>query len=146
MDLSHPELTVALALAVGIMAQSVSRLLRLPGIVLLLACGALLVPEGVGWIQPRALGQGLLGIVDFGVAIILFGARVVVTRGLKLTTHERVFTDAIAPRGIVAAAITAATLDTQSLEGARRCARWCSRRLPAPSCCPACSRIRSPGP
>jgi NhaP-type Na+/H+ or K+/H+ antiporter/Trk K+ transport system NAD-binding subunit len=70
--LSHPELTVALALAFGIMAQSVSRLLRLPGIVLLLAGGALLGPEGVGWIQPRALGQGLFGIVDFGVAIILF--------------------------------------------------------------------------
>ena len=70
--LSHPELTVALALACGIMAQSVSRLLRLPGIVLLLAAGALLGPEGVGWIQPRALGQGLFGIVDFGVAIILF--------------------------------------------------------------------------
>ena len=70
--MDHPELTVALALAFGIMAQSVSRLLRLPGIVLLLACGALLGPEGVGWIQPKALGQGLFGIVDFGVAIILF--------------------------------------------------------------------------
>ena len=54
------------------MAQSVSRLLRLPGIVLLLACGALLGPEGVGWIQPQALGHGLFGIVDFGIAIILF--------------------------------------------------------------------------
>jgi len=72
MDLSHPELTVALALAFGIMAQSVSRLLRLPGIVLLLVCGALLGPAGVGWIQPKALGDGLFGIVDFGVAIILF--------------------------------------------------------------------------
>ena len=71
-NMDHPELTVALALAVGIMAQSVSRLARLPGIVLLLACGALLGPEGAGWIQPRALGQGLFGIVDFGVAIILF--------------------------------------------------------------------------
>ena len=69
---SHPELTVALALAVGIMAQSVSRLLRLPGIVLLLAAGALLGPEGAGWIHPRALGEGLFGIIDFGVAIILF--------------------------------------------------------------------------
>ena len=71
-SLSHPELTVALALAFGIMAQSVARLTRLPGIVLLLAAGALLGPEGAGWIQPRALGQGLFGIVDFGVAIILF--------------------------------------------------------------------------
>ena len=70
--LLHPELSVALALALGIMAQSVSRQLRLPGIVLLLACGALLGPEGAGWIQPRSLGQGLFGIVDFGVAIILF--------------------------------------------------------------------------
>jgi len=70
--MDHPELTVALALAFGLMAQSVSRLLRLPGIVLLLAGGALLGPEGIGWIQPRALGQGLFGIVDFGVAIILF--------------------------------------------------------------------------
>ena len=70
--LSHPELTVALALAAGILAQAVSRMLRLPGIVLLLAAGALLGPEGVGWIQPRALGEGLFAIVDFGVAIILF--------------------------------------------------------------------------
>ena len=69
---SHPELTVALALAAGIVAQSVSRLLHLPGIVLLLACGALLGPEVLGWIQPQALGDGLFGIVDFGVAIILF--------------------------------------------------------------------------
>ena len=68
----HPELTVALALAAGILAQSVSRLLRLPGIVLLLACGALLGPEVLGWIEPRSLGDGLFGIVDFGVAIILF--------------------------------------------------------------------------
>ncbi len=68
----HPELTVALALAAGILAQSVSRLLRLPGIVLLLACGALLGPEVLGWIQPRSLGEGLFGIVDFGVAVILF--------------------------------------------------------------------------
>ena len=70
--MSHPELTVALALAAGILAQSVSRLVRFPGIVLLLAGGVLLGPEGLGWIQPRALGQGLFGIVDFGVAIILF--------------------------------------------------------------------------
>ena len=69
---SHPELTVALALAVGILAQSVSRLVRLPGIVLLLTCGALLGPEGTGWIQPKDLGDGLFGIVDFGVAVILF--------------------------------------------------------------------------
>ena len=65
-------LTLALALAAGVLAQSLSRQLRLPGIVLLLATGALLGPEGVGWVQPRSLGEGLFGIVEFGVAIILF--------------------------------------------------------------------------
>ncbi|MEE2638760.1 MAG: sodium:proton antiporter, partial [Acidobacteriota bacterium] len=70
--LHHPGLTVAVALAAGILAQSVSRTVRLPGIVLLLASGAALGPDGLGWIQPRALGEGLFGLVDFGVAIILF--------------------------------------------------------------------------
>ena len=69
---ARPELTVALALALGVLAQSVSRLLRLPGIVLLLACGALFGPEFLNWVQPQALGDGLFGIVDFGVAVILF--------------------------------------------------------------------------
>ena len=29
-------------------------------------------PEGVGWVDPRSLGDGLFRIVDFGIAIILF--------------------------------------------------------------------------
>jgi NhaP-type Na+/H+ or K+/H+ antiporter len=65
-------LTVAVALAAGVLAQSVSRQLRLPGIVLLLGTGALLGPDGLSWVEPRALGDGLFGIVDFGIAIILF--------------------------------------------------------------------------
>ncbi len=65
-------LTLALALAAGVLAQSVSRQLRLPGIVLLLATGVVLGPEGVGWIQPRSLGEGLFSVVEFGIAIILF--------------------------------------------------------------------------
>ena len=65
-------LTLAIALAAGVLAQSVSRQLRLPGIVLLLAVGAVLGPEGLAWIAPRSLGEGLFGIVEFGVAIILF--------------------------------------------------------------------------
>ena len=65
-------LTVAIALAAGVLAQSISRQLRLPGIVLLLGTGALLGPDGLSWIEPRTLGDGLFGIVDFGVAIILF--------------------------------------------------------------------------
>ena len=40
---SDPALTVAIALAVGMIAQVVARHLRIPGIVLLLALGALLI-------------------------------------------------------------------------------------------------------
>ena len=65
-------LTLAIALAAGVLAQSASRQARLPGIVLLLATGALLGPEGVGWVDPDTLGDGLFGIVDFGIATILF--------------------------------------------------------------------------
>jgi len=69
---AHPALTIVLAMAVGIVAQSFARHLRIPGIVLLLLAGALLGPDGLGWIQPRALGEGLFPIVDLAVAVILF--------------------------------------------------------------------------
>ena len=65
-------LTIAIALAAGVLVQSLSRQLRLPSIVLLLAVGAVLGPEFFAWIQPISLGDGLFHIVDFGVAIILF--------------------------------------------------------------------------
>ena len=65
-------LTLAAALAAGVLAQSLSRQARLPGIVLLLLTGVLLGPEFLGWIEPSSLGQGLFAIVDFGIAIILF--------------------------------------------------------------------------
>ena len=67
-----PKLTFALALLAGMFAQSIARHLRLPGIVLLLIAGVSLGPDGLGWIQPRQLGDGLFVIVDFAVAIILF--------------------------------------------------------------------------
>jgi NhaP-type Na+/H+ or K+/H+ antiporter len=72
MEGASPMLVLALALAVGVLAQSVARHIRIPGIVLLLAAGASLGPDGLGWVQPRALGDGLFGIVDLAVAIILF--------------------------------------------------------------------------
>ncbi|NKE70847.1 cation:proton antiporter [Candidatus Manganitrophus noduliformans] len=72
MDTAHIGLIIAVALAAGVFAQSVSRHLRIPGIVLLLALGVLLGPEALNWVKPRALGAGLFGIVDFAVAIILF--------------------------------------------------------------------------
>jgi NhaP-type Na+/H+ or K+/H+ antiporter len=65
-------LTLVLALAVGILAQAVARHVRVPGIVILLVAGVALGPDGLGWVQPLALGDGLFVIVDLAVAVILF--------------------------------------------------------------------------
>ncbi len=72
--MAHPEptLVIALALGVGVLAQVVASHLRLPSIVLLFALGVALGPDGAGWIVPAALGDGLFGIVELAVAIILF--------------------------------------------------------------------------
>ena len=72
MEGAHPALTIVLALAVGIVAQSLARHLRLPGIVLLLFSGAALGPDGLAWVDPRGLGDGLFAIVEIAVAVILF--------------------------------------------------------------------------
>lgn len=69
---ADPRLTFALALLAGMLAQAIARHLKLPGIVLLLFAGVLLGPDGLGWVRPRELGDGLFAIVDFAVAIILF--------------------------------------------------------------------------
>jgi len=63
---------LALALGAGVVAQALARHLRLPSIVPLLATGVLLGPDGLGWIAPEALGEGLVGLVVLGVAVILF--------------------------------------------------------------------------
>jgi NhaP-type Na+/H+ or K+/H+ antiporter len=68
----HSALALTLALAVGVLAQSVARHLRVPGIVLLLLTGATFGPDLLGWIRPRDLGEGMLIIVDLAVAVILF--------------------------------------------------------------------------
>jgi len=67
-----PMLGFAIALAAGIVSQSLARRLHLPGIVLLLAAGVGLGPDGLGWVDPHALGAALFGLIDFGVAVILF--------------------------------------------------------------------------
>jgi len=69
---AHPALTVVVAIAVGIVAQSAARHMRLPGIVLLLLVGAALGPDGLDWVRPNDLGEGLFSIVDLAVAVILF--------------------------------------------------------------------------
>lgn len=72
MEAPHAGLTLALALAAGVLGQAVARHLRLPGIVILLALGWLLGPDALGWIEPQALGHGLFELVELAVAIILF--------------------------------------------------------------------------
>jgi NhaP-type Na+/H+ or K+/H+ antiporter len=68
----NPSLTLALALAAGVVAQAVARHLRIPGIVLLLGAGVLLGPDGLNFVRPSDLGVALQILVEYGVAVILF--------------------------------------------------------------------------
>lgn len=68
----NPALSVALALAAGMVAQTLARHLRTPGIVALLAAGVVLGPDLLGIIRPTSLGHGMHLLVGFAVAIILF--------------------------------------------------------------------------
>jgi NhaP-type Na+/H+ or K+/H+ antiporter len=67
-----PTLTVALAAASGMLAQTLARHVRVPGIVLLLGTGLLLGPDGLGAVRPGTLGTSLHSLVGFAVAVILF--------------------------------------------------------------------------
>jgi NhaP-type Na+/H+ or K+/H+ antiporter len=66
------ETVIALAFGCGVLAQALGALLRVPSIVLLFGAGLLLGPGGLGWIEPRALGDGLFALVSIAVAVILF--------------------------------------------------------------------------
>ncbi|RMG45098.1 MAG: sodium:proton exchanger [Acidobacteria bacterium] len=65
-------LILAIALAVGMAAQAIARHLRVPGIVLLLAAGVAIGPDGAGLVDPRRLGGAVPALVGFAVAVILF--------------------------------------------------------------------------
>ena len=67
-----PAFCVALALSIGLVAQTIARHLRVPGIIVLLAAGVLLGPDVADVIRPQALGGALQTIVGFAVAVILF--------------------------------------------------------------------------
>ena len=68
----NPALTIGLAMVIGMLAQTLSRHIRLPGIVILLGAGILFGPDGLHWIRPSSLGPALHIIVGFAVAVILF--------------------------------------------------------------------------
>ncbi|UCF66624.1 MAG: cation:proton antiporter [Acidobacteriota bacterium] len=69
---ADPALTLAAALAAGMIAQSLARHLRLPGIVLLLGTGVALGPDLLGVVNSPSLGSALPMLVGFAVAVILF--------------------------------------------------------------------------
>ncbi len=67
-----PAFHVGLAFLLGMVGQVLARHLRVPGIVVLLAMGVAVGPDGLGWLQPATLGAALPQLVSFAVAIILF--------------------------------------------------------------------------
>jgi len=71
-DAVSPGFTFALALFAGVSAIVAARWLRVPSILPLLATGVLLGADGLGWLDPGRLGEGLAEIVGLAVAIILF--------------------------------------------------------------------------
>lgn len=82
-------LTIAWAVAFGMLAQLVGNRLRIPAIVPLLAVGVAIGPSGIGLVRPSALGSGLSVIVKFAVAVILFeGALSLRVRDLRAAKDE----------------------------------------------------------
>lgn len=69
---SPPLLTLALAILLGVAGQMLGSLLRLPAIVFLLVLGVSAGPQGLDFIRPADLGEGLPVIISAFVAIILF--------------------------------------------------------------------------
>ncbi|MGE3847599.1 MAG: cation:proton antiporter [Gammaproteobacteria bacterium] len=67
-----PLITVALALAIGVLCQLLARHLRVPGILLLLVAGFLCGPAMYSLLAPAGLHDGLHAIVELGMAVILF--------------------------------------------------------------------------
>ncbi len=72
MDHAGASLVFARALGLGVLAQVAARHLRVPSIVLLFGAGVALGPDGLGWVRPQELGEGLFDLVRLAVAVILF--------------------------------------------------------------------------
>jgi NhaP-type Na+/H+ or K+/H+ antiporter len=102
------------ALAAGVMGQTVAHHLRIPGIVLLLLLGVILGPDGLDIVRPESIGTGLPMLVELAVAVILFEG------GLNLRI-QRLRHEAVAIRSLITigALVTAvgATLAVRLVEG-----------------------------
>ena len=68
----NPSLTIAFALAAGIICQIIAHHIKIPGIVILLLSGVILGPVILGFIRPESLGNALTVLTGFAVAVILF--------------------------------------------------------------------------
>ncbi len=62
----------AIALAAGMLAQTLAARMAIPSIVLLLVAGTLLGPDVLGWLDPGAFGAGRADLVTLAVVVILF--------------------------------------------------------------------------
>jgi NhaP-type Na+/H+ or K+/H+ antiporter len=71
MTVSIP-LMLSLALLIGVICQIIARFLQLPGIVLFLLAGVAFGPDGLGVIDPLALGSRTTELIGMAVAVILF--------------------------------------------------------------------------
>lgn len=70
--MQDPEAAIAIILVLGVSAQWIAGLLRIPSILLLLAAGLLAGPA-LGWVEPDALlGDKLFPVVSLGVGLLLF--------------------------------------------------------------------------
>jgi len=72
----------ALALALGMLAQTLASRLRVPGILLLLILGVVVGPSVLGWFDPSALRAARTELVTLAVTVILFEG------GLGLRWHD----------------------------------------------------------
>ncbi|MCK6555977.1 cation:proton antiporter [Candidatus Binatia bacterium] len=75
----------ALAMAVGMLAQTVATRLALPSIVVLFAAGIAIGPDGLGWFDPRAFAGAQSDLVTLAVTVILFEGSL----GLRLDELRR---------------------------------------------------------
>lgn len=62
----------AIALAAGMLAQILAVRMAVPSIVFLLVAGTLLGPDVLGWLDPKAFGDGRADLVTLAVVVILF--------------------------------------------------------------------------
>ena len=72
MNLDSPAFAFALALTAGACLQALARLVRVPGIILLMAGGVALGPSWLNVVRPGTLGHGLEAITGLALAVILF--------------------------------------------------------------------------